>query len=156
MNSPSSGSPETPTQADTDPISSQRRRPFGLYAILVLLSVQTVLGVLLAAFLGVGMTVAAADIWAILAPQAWSLLESLSIMLATAILVVGLWRFRPWAWYGMMLLLAYWMASDAVGYFRGTPEYISMALNVAMIFYMNQREVRVLFEGRSQADGASV
>ena len=154
VKSSGSGSPETPTHADIVPVSAHRRRPFGLYAILVLLSVQTVLGVLLAAFLGVGMTVAPADIWAIMAPQSWSLLESLVTMLVTAVLVVGLWRYRLWAWYGMMLLLAYWMASDAVGYFRGTPEYISMALNVVMIFYMNQREVRVLFEGRSQADGA--
>lgn len=155
MNSFGSSLPETPMHADIVPVSARRRRPFGLYAILVLLSVQTVLGVLLAAFLGLGMTVAPADMWAIMAPQSWSLLKSLVTMLATAVVVVGLWRYRPWAWYGMMLLLAYWMASDAVGYFRGTPEYVSMALNVIMIFYMNQREVRVLFEGRPQPDGAS-
>lgn len=155
MNPSDSGLPETPTHADIDPLSTRRRRPFGLYAILVLLSVQTLLGVVLAAFLGIGMTVAAADIWAVMAPQAWSLLESLGIMLATAVVVVGLWRYRLWAWYGMLLLLAYWMASDAVGYFRGTPEYVSMALSVAMIFYMNQREVRMLFEDRPQPDGAS-
>ena len=153
MNSSRSGLPVTPTHANIDPLSTRRRRPFGLYAVLVLLSVQTLLGVVLAAFLGVGVTMAAADTWAIMAPQAWSLLESLGLMLATAVVVVGLWRYRLWAWYGMLLLLAYWMASDAVGYFRGAPEYISMALSVAMIFYMNQREVRMLFEGRSQAGG---
>ena len=107
MNPSDSGLPETPTHADIDSLSTRRRRPFGLYAILVLLSVQTVLGVVLAAFLGIGMTVAAADIWAVMAPQAWSLLESLGIMLATAVVVVGLWRYRLWAWYGMLLLLAY-------------------------------------------------
>lgn len=155
MHSPSSGSPQTPTQTDIKPSSARRRRPFGLYAILVLLSVQTLLGVVLTAVLGIGMTVATADTWAIVAPEAWNLLERLGIMLAVAVVVVGLWRYRPWAWYGMMMVLAYWMASAAVGYFRGTPDYLSMLLNVTTIFYLNQREVRVLFEGRPQPDGAS-
>ncbi len=55
----------------------------------------------------------------------------------------------------MLLLLAYWMATDAIAYFREAPDYFSMVLNVALVFYLNQLEVKELFEVQPQQDGAS-
>ena len=54
----------------------------------------------------------------------------------------------------MTLLLAYWMATDTIGYFAGTPEYFSTLLNVVMVFYLNQREVRELFDPQSPQEVA--
>ena len=76
-------------------------------------------------------------------------------MLVATVIVVGLWRYRLWAWYGVLLLLAYWMATDAIAYFRDAPDYFSMVLNVALVFYLNQLEVKELFEVQPQQDGAS-
>ena len=121
---------------------------------MILLSLQALLGVVVVVALSLGFTVAAAETWAAIAPSGWGLSESVILMLVVAVVVVGLWRYRLWAWYGMMLLLAYWMATDAIGYFPGTPEYFSMLLNVVMVFYLNQREVRELFDPQSQQEGA--
>ena len=115
------GAPKIPAPSEPGLAPAPRRRPFGLYAILILLSMQALLSVMAVALISLGLTVAAADIWAMVAPKGALLLESLGIMLAVAVVVVGLWRYRLWAWYGMMLLLAYWMATDAIGYFRGAP-----------------------------------
>ena len=155
MQSFDSDLPATPAPDQPGLASAPRRRPFGLYAILILLSLQALWGVLLIAFISLGFTVAAADMWAEIARSGWGLPESVILMLAVVIVVVGLWRYRLWAWYGMMLLLAYWMATDAIGYFRGAPDYLSMVLNVVMVFYLNQREVRDLFEVRPQPEGAN-
>jgi hypothetical protein len=146
--------PPTPAPAQPELASAPRRRPFGLYAILILLSLQALLGVVVVVALSLGFTVAAAETWAAIAPSGWGLFESVILMLVVAVVVVGLWRYRLWAWYGMMLLLAYWMATDAIGYFRGAPEYFSMLLNVVMVFYLNQREVRELFDPQSQQERA--
>jgi hypothetical protein len=123
-----------------------RRRPFGLYAILILMSVQALLGVTIFSLLGVGFALATADIWRAFSSDLWSLVEPLIVMLAVVVVVVGLWRYQPWAWYGMMLLLAYWLASDLIAYYLGAASFVSMVINVAMVFYLNQREVRDLFE----------
>jgi hypothetical protein len=81
--------------APAEPAPAPRRRPFGLYAILVLMSVQALLGVTIFGLLGVGFAVAAADFWRALSPDLWSLVEPLIVMLAVAVVVVGLWRYRP-------------------------------------------------------------
>jgi uncharacterized membrane protein len=138
--------------APAEPAPAPRRRPFGLYAILVLMSVQALLGVTFFGLLGVGFAVAAADFWRALSPDLWSLVEPLIVMLAVAVVVVGLWRYRPWAWYGMMLLLAYWLASDLIAYFQDAASFVSMLLNVLMVFYLNQREVRDLFEAPAASE----
>jgi hypothetical protein len=52
----------------------------------------------------------------------------------------------------MMLLLAYWLASDLIGYFLGTASFVTMMLNVLMVFYLNQREVRDLFEAPAASE----
>ena len=108
-----------PLHSETRP---QRRRPFGLYAILILLGTQAALTVALAA-LPVAAVVAAPG-------AAWQ-------ALGLEILVV------PVA--GAVALLALWMAGDVYRYFFLTPRPLSMLINVLIVFYLNQREVRALF-----------
>lgn len=124
----------------------RRKRPFGLYMILFLLTVQGLLGASLALIFGLGLAVAPGEMLDAVGPVLIELVVPLVLMLITLFVAVGLWRYKPWGWYGMMLLLAYWTASDAIGYFTGDPDYVAMLLNVAMVFYLNQREVRDLFE----------
>ena len=137
------------------PAPVPRRRPFGLYVIIVLLSLQALAGVFVAAAVILSLAAVSQDISISLTTNIWSVVETLVIMLVATVIVVGLWRYRLWAWYGVLLLLAYWMATDAIAYFRDAPDYFSMVLNVALVFYLNQLEVKELFEVQPQQDGAS-
>jgi len=122
------------------------RRPFGLYMILILLAVQALLGVLRAAIVGIGAVVDPAEFWSLVTPNMLDVIVPTGVLLITLVVMIGLWRYRSWGWYGMMMLLAYHMATDAYAYFTGSQEPLPMLLNVVMVFYLNQREVRVLFE----------
>lgn len=128
------------------PAPGRRKRPFGLYMILFLLTTQGLLGVFLALFVVFSLAIAPGELLDAAAPQLAQSVVPALLMLATLIVAVGLWRYKSWGWYGMMMLLAFWTASDAISYFTGTPDYVSMFLNVAMAFYLNQREVSDLFE----------
>lgn len=136
----------TEPPAPVTPQANRRRRPFGLYMILILLTLQGVIGVLATSILGLGFLLVPVETWAEFNLPFFALLEPLLSLVVTLVVVVGLWRYRGWGWYGMMLLLAYWMATDAIGYFTGQPDFGSMLLNVVMVFYLNQREVRDLFQ----------
>ncbi|MFO7634297.1 MAG: hypothetical protein R6W76_17240 [Caldilinea sp.] len=146
MNSPRLDATESPAPATADPSSRRNRRPFGLYMILILLTLQGLIGVLLTSVFGLGLLLLPGETWAEYDVQLFELIEPLILLLITLVVLVGLWRYRAWGWYGMMLLLAYWMATDAIGYFTGSPAFGSMLLSVAMVFYLNQREVRDLFD----------
>lgn len=145
MDSPRQNATDLPTPATAGRPPQRGRRPFGLYMILILMTVQGLVGVLATSMVGVGLLVLPGETWSELGLQPVELIEPLAVLIVVIVVVIGLWRYRAWGWYGMMLLLAYWMATDAVGYFTGTPQFGSMVINVAMVFYLNQREVRELF-----------
>jgi len=132
--------------------SASRQRPFGLYIILILMTLQGLLGMLATSILGAGLLLLPGQAWSELALQPSELIEPFVLLVVVIVVVIGLWRYRAWGWYGMMLLLAYWMASDAIGYFTGKPDYGSMLLSVAMVFYLNQREVRELFAATNTSE----
>ena len=136
-------SQDAPQPDGTPQAAGRRKRPFGLYMILLLLMIQALLGLVLATILALGMAVNPDEFWTTVGPELYDV--PFVLMAITAVVLVGLWRYRMWGWYGIMLLLAYYTATDAIGYFVGEPDYVSMLLNVAMVFYLNQREVRDLF-----------
>ncbi len=136
-------SQDAPQPNGTLQSAGRRKRPFGLYMILLLLMIQALLGLALATILALGMAVNPDEFWTTVGPELYDV--PFVLMAITAVVLVGVWRYRMWGWYGMMLLLAYYTATDAIGYFVGEPDYVSMLLNVAMVFYLNQREVRDLF-----------
>ncbi len=127
-----------------------RHRPFGLFVIITLLILQVLLGALVV-ILGVLSVVvqSATEFVGTIMANPLAPVDTLLVPLWALVVVVGLWRYHRWAWYMMMLLLAYWMATDAINYFNAAPDYFPMLLNVAMVFYLNQREVQQLFVSRS-------
>ena len=140
-----SSSPPVQSEQPTPPPRARRKRPFGLYMILILLTLQGMLGAFLALLFGLSLAIAPGEFFDTLGPVLVELVVPFALLLITLVVAIGLWRYKAWGWYGMMLLLAYWMATDAIAYFAGDPDYVSMVLNVAMVFYLNQREVRDLF-----------
>jgi hypothetical protein len=61
------------------------------------------------------------------------------------IVSVGLWRLRHWAWSATMLWAGVNMVQALLVYYRGEPQFPSMALSVLIVLYLNQREVQLAF-----------
>jgi uncharacterized membrane protein (DUF2068 family) len=125
------------------------RRPFGLKAIIALLILQILVSVILILGFFVNSQAMLESISS--DPELFAQLP-ITIIMAVLLLVprllaaIGLWRLRRWGWVLNMVLISYAMAYDAVLYFRGTPHYFPMLVNVLMVFYLNQQDVQSLFE----------
>lgn len=128
----------------------RRRRPFGLKAIITLQALLVVTGVIIVAVsifaLNLPPDVDLDDVDDLLRSLPFYVAQLSVLVVLRMICVIGLWRYKRWAWFLMMLLLTYSMAVDIVAFFRGTGYYLLMLFNVIMVFYLNQRDVQELFE----------
>jgi uncharacterized membrane protein (DUF2068 family) len=77
-----------------------------------------------------------------------ALVAELIILLAIAI---GLWRLRQWAWFLLMIWVGIQMFFDLMDYFYGHHIHASMLISVIIVFYINQREVKKAFSGKTLA-----
>ena len=137
--------------SEVDP-RGRRRRPFGLKAIMTLLVLQIIAGLLAILFFVIAMNlppdIPLDELDDLVLSMPFYIAQQSVLAVLRLVCLFGLWRLKRWAWFLMMLLLTYSMAVDIVAFFRGNPIYIAMLLNVAMVFYLNQREVQELFEKR--------
>ena len=137
--------------SEIDP-RGRRRRPFGLKAIMTLLVLQIIAGLLAILFFVIAMNlppdIPLDELDDLVLSMPFYVAQQSVLAVLRLVCLFGLWRLKRWAWFLMMLLLTYSMAVDIVAFFRGHPIYIAMLLNVAMVFYLNQREVQELFEKR--------
>lgn len=117
-------------------------RPFGLLAI-VLLEIMECLLLLTALYLPL---LDDADIYTTIAVFNEDEILLLSLRIMSLGIVLGLWRLKRWAWLAFMIYLGVSMAVDLGAYLMNMPNYLSMLKNVAVVFYLNQTEVRSLFE----------
>jgi hypothetical protein len=77
------------------------------------------------------------------------------LLVASVILGLGVLRSRRWSWVGAILLSGLGLAFAIGGWWDGHPQYLAMAINVIAVFYLNQREVRAVFEPESGDDGSA-
>lgn len=123
-------------------ISRRAHRPFGVilltllwmaYAVLAILAALDAPGVPLA---GMTRIFAAVD-----------LVGEASLGLATlaAVTALGLLLLRPWGWVLAMLTVGVSLAFDIAGWMGGREAYAYLAIAVAIVFYLNQGEVRRRF-----------
>jgi hypothetical protein len=61
------------------------------------------------------------------------------------IVTIELLRLRSWAWILSMSVQGMGLFAALSGYLRGEPNYLSMALGVLLVFYLNQQEVQDAF-----------
>jgi hypothetical protein len=67
-------------------------------------------------------------------------------------LVFGLWYLKRWAWVLYMIRIGLSMMLNLNAHFAGTdPNYLLMALDVLLVFYLNQRDVQQAFGYRTGA-----
>lgn len=61
----------------------------------------------------------------------------------------GTWRLRPWAWQLTMVLIGVQLLADLWAHFdeASVQNSVALALNILIVFYLVQKDVRVLFAG---------
>ncbi len=127
-----------------------KRRPFGLYLIIIL---QLVGAILLAMSLLGEKTVAVYLKVLVQNPIfytwfGWVLIGFL--MLA----VLGLLFLKRWGWILTMILTGIGLAFSIWSYFQGNPHYIPMVIYLVIVFYLNQRDVQSPFLEKENSVGA--
>lgn len=137
------------------------RRPFGLVAIIVIQLLTVLVSGFLLALLVFSFLLAEGTIQ-LEGADPTSFTRQLSpvdftplalTFVVNAVCAVGMWWRQRWAWFLTMMQLGFFMASDLYGYFNGSPPatYVwSMLLNVFMVFYLNQRDVQVIFQNNNE------
>jgi lysylphosphatidylglycerol synthetase-like protein (DUF2156 family) len=130
------------------PSPKKRQRPFGINAIIVLL-------VLLVLNNGVDVIRSIAGLPPHTFPDVNTLIiQALNAVIAIlyAVLAVGLWQMRDWAWYAAMIASGLSMFFSIWRHFYGGQPYVTMFLVVVMVFYLNQREVKAAFQRVREAE----
>ena len=134
-----------------EPVQLEGRRPLGvlIVAVLQLLRAALLVGQLLGFGIAVEWLKSAAQV-----PEPppgsveYVISRGLAIALIAANLAVafGLLTGRRWGWIGAIILSGLALAFAIGAWWDGHPPYLSMLLNVVAVFYLNQREVRAVYE----------
>jgi hypothetical protein len=155
-----------PTATDAN-LREEPKRPFGVYVIVILL----VLGVIGAALEIVRVQTGALEgIWA----EADQILTDLSGLVGLAarlfrdtalitvingliiavwlLIILGLWALQRWAWVTLMIFIGLTLTYTLIRYFEGEPDYLSMLINVAVAFYLNDNGVQRAYARRRSGD----
>ena len=131
--------------------SSPNKRPFGV-SFIVLLIVAYILFTASVFYLSIKSqdSSISAQLVQIMNPTEIRaiLVVELIILLAIAI---GLWRLQQWAWFLLMIWVGIHLFFDLMDYFYGHHIHASMLISVIIVFYINQREVKKAFSGKTLA-----
>ncbi len=133
-----------------------RKRPFGVSVIIFVL-VLYVLFLGIALFTLLQVPIEETTLWILkVNDPAIIRIYFLAVILFNASIAVGLWRLQRFAWMLIMIQVGLDMLLDLWGYFNGHSSYVTMLMNVIIVFYLNQREVQRAFSGaRGEANGRS-
>lgn len=123
--------------------SQKRKRPFGLIAIILLQLLQVLAWVALLYGSTLPQFATIAEEIIDISAVSYSIQINSTFLLLIAL--PGLWFFKRWGWITLMIQLGISLSMGIWQFVEGTPNYISMILNVAIVFYLNQREVQQLF-----------
>ena len=75
-------------------------------------------------------------------PGDWAII----LLYLLGIIALGLWFMRQWGWYGAMLWTGVGLAWQILLYVNGHENYLYMLVYVIEAFYLNQREVKRIFQ----------
>ena len=131
--------------------SSPNKRPFGV-SVIVLLIAAYILFMASVFYLSIKSqdSSISAQLVSILNPT--QILAILAIELVILLTIaIGLWRLQQWAWFLVMIWVGIQMFFDLIDYFYVHEIHVSMLISVIIVFYINQREVKKAFTGKTLA-----
>ena len=70
----------------------------------------------------------------------------IGLVAASILAGLGLMTGRRWGWVGSIVIAGLSLALGLGAWWDGHPVYLSMAINIVAVFYLNQREVRAVYE----------
>jgi hypothetical protein len=128
---------------------SSRKRPFGVSVIIFMILVY-LLVLILVVFAVFEMGDEIVSLWLLdyFSPEL-TIVVLLMVILFLLVVSLGLWRLQRWAWMLLMIWMGLAMAMDILGRINGDPSHLTMMINVIIVFYINQREVKKAFSGRT-------
>lgn len=144
------------------------RRPFGVYVLVVLL----LLGVFAAALEIARARTELLGFWAtaeellrdrsglvslaerlFVDPDVLTVVNGL-IITVWVLVIIGMWLLQRWAWLVLMIATGVTLTFALYRYFEGQPDYFGMLVNVAVAFYLNDRNVQHAYARRSPVEPA--
>ncbi len=126
-----------------------RKRPFGVSVIIFMLILYVLFFCIsLLSLFKMPFGEFTLDIFHTVNPMYAPVLLILVILIGLA-LIVGLFQLQRWAWVLVMVLTGLSMLSDLWGYLYGNYPFLSMVINIIIVFYLNQREVQLAFSSRT-------
>jgi hypothetical protein len=75
-----------------------------------------------------------------------SRIVGIGLIVATLLSGFGLLAGRRWGWVAAIVLCGVSLAFGIGGWWYGAPTYLAMTINTIAVFYLNQREVRAVFD----------
>ena len=70
------------------------------------------------------------------------------------LVIIGMWLLQRWAWLVLMIATGVTLTFSLYRYFEGHPDYFSMLVNVAVAFYLNDRNVQRAYARRMPEERA--
>ena len=70
------------------------------------------------------------------------------IIIVWVLIIIGMWMMHRWAWLLLMIITGVMLTYALFRFFDGEPEYLSMLTNVAVAFYLNDRNVQRAYARR--------
>lgn len=129
--------------------SARSKRPFGVYAIIVLLVLRMVTVTL-------EFELVRNELVLLRLPGLSSDMVNTGIIVVTAVgitaICIGLFLLKRWAWIATMILIGSNLLVAIVSYFSGNQPFAAMLLDVLSVFYLNQQGVQAAFERQPAAE----
>ena len=119
------------------------KRPFGIYAIIVLQLLN-----ILANFTDMIRVQRGLSTLALPNVQDSRILAVVNIVIAVILIfiIIGLWRYQYWAWFATMVVTGIALILGIWQYFHGGSPYVNLLINSLVVLYLNQRDLRRIFE----------
>jgi hypothetical protein len=70
----------------------------------------------------------------------------IGLVAASVLVGVGLLAGRRWGWIGSIVISGLSLAFALGAWWDGHPVYAAMVINIVAVFYLNQREVRAVYD----------
>ncbi len=137
---------------------SRPKRPFGVTIIAALLLVNGLLAVVRGGQIAVDFyqehrgSIAPGEVSAL--AEDFSLLDWLTLPVTAAGIVMawGMWTLQPGAWFATMFLQGLYLLAQLYDYGQGDRPYGNLLITVLTVFYLNQRDVQLVFRVHGAAE----